>query len=80
VRPHCPSRRGQCPIKYQPERALIPYRHVDLLPGRVLSVSADSITEERTGRTYYLARVDIAQGAAQLPDGITLQAACKRKS
>lgn len=41
--------------------------------GRVISVSPDAITDERTGRSYYRARVEIGDGEiAKLPEGSEL--------
>ena len=40
--------------------------------GRVLSVSADNIIDERTGQAYYLARIKLDKDPATLGTGISL--------
>lgn len=40
--------------------------------GRVLSVSADNIIDERTGQAYYLARIKLDKDPAQVGNGISL--------
>ncbi|MFP6742973.1 MAG: HlyD family type I secretion periplasmic adaptor subunit [Alphaproteobacteria bacterium] len=42
------------------------------MDGRVLSVSADAITDERTGQAYYLARIKLDKDPATLGTGISL--------
>ena len=41
--------------------------------GRVISVSPDAIQDERTGRSFYRARVEISEGEiSKLPEGSVL--------
>lgn len=42
------------------------------IAGRVMSVSADRLTEERSGRAYYLARVELDKDVDKVLDGATL--------
>ena len=53
---------------------LTPYDRRSNVPieGKVLSVSADSMVEERTGQTYYLARIVLTQEPAEVLPGAAL--------
>ena len=53
---------------------LTPFNRRSMAPieGRVVSVSADRMTEERTGRHYYLARVELGKDPAEVLDGAWL--------
>jgi HlyD family secretion protein/epimerase transport system membrane fusion protein len=44
-------------------------RDAPLLSGRVVSVSADRLTDERTGAAYYLARIELIDDPAQVLGG-----------
>jgi len=48
-------------------------RHFQPLAGRMISVSADSLTDERTGEAYYLGRIEILDDPAEMLDGAELQ-------
>ncbi len=48
-------------------------RHVRPLEGRVLSVSADRLVEDRTGESYYLARIDLTESPGDVLKGAVLQ-------
>ncbi|WPL15593.1 Type I secretion system membrane fusion protein PrsE [Thiorhodovibrio winogradskyi] len=43
------------------------------IPGKVVTVSADSLTDERTGNSYYLARVRVTPEGMEKLEGKTLQ-------
>ncbi|MCB1338596.1 MAG: HlyD family type I secretion periplasmic adaptor subunit [Maritimibacter sp.] len=48
-------------------------RRTPEITGRVISVSPDALQDERTGRSYYRARVEISEGeVAKLPEGSIL--------
>ena len=47
-------------------------RSVAPVDGRVLSVSADSMADRRTGQDYYLARIEIDENAASALGGKSL--------
>jgi HlyD family type I secretion membrane fusion protein len=38
-------------------------RHAPQIDGRIVHVSADSLTDDRTGQSYYAARVEVSEGA-----------------
>ena len=42
------------------------------MDGRVLSVSADNLIDERTGESYYLARIKLDKDPADVMDGVRL--------
>ncbi|MCI0431962.1 MAG: HlyD family type I secretion periplasmic adaptor subunit [Rhodospirillales bacterium] len=42
------------------------------LEGRLVSVSADRLVEEETGRAYYLGRVELAENPASLPEDVAI--------
>jgi HlyD family type I secretion membrane fusion protein len=48
-------------------------RHVRPLEGRVLSVSADRLIEDRTGEAYYLVRIELTESPGDVLDGAVLQ-------
>ncbi|MBK1648170.1 HlyD family type I secretion periplasmic adaptor subunit [Rhabdochromatium marinum] len=48
-------------------------RTTPVIPGKVLTVSADTLTDERTGMSYYLARVKVKPEGMELLEGKTLQ-------
>jgi multidrug efflux pump subunit AcrA (membrane-fusion protein) len=47
-------------------------RTVPPLAGRVVWVSADRLSDERTGSSYYLARIEIEPDSGSLPDDVVL--------
>ncbi|HEX2528004.1 MAG TPA: HlyD family type I secretion periplasmic adaptor subunit [Geminicoccus sp.] len=47
-------------------------RNLPQIMGRVSAVSADRLTDEKTGQPYYRARISVAPGS--LPDGVTMTA------
>ncbi|MDJ0950526.1 MAG: HlyD family efflux transporter periplasmic adaptor subunit [Alphaproteobacteria bacterium] len=53
---------------------LTPYNRRSSVPvaARVLSVSADSMVDERTGQSYYLARIELTQDPGEVVEGATL--------
>ena len=48
-------------------------RHVRPLQGRVLSISADRLIDDRTGEAYYLARIELIESPGDVLDGAQLQ-------
>ena len=42
------------------------------MDGRVISVSADNLIDERTGETYYLARIKLDKDPSEVMDGVRL--------
>lgn len=48
-------------------------RTTPTIPGKVLTVSADSLTDERTGMPYYLARVQVTPEGMDILEDRTLQ-------
>jgi HlyD family type I secretion membrane fusion protein len=48
-------------------------RHVRPLEGRVVSVSADRLVEDRTGESYYLVRIELTESPGDVLDGAVLQ-------
>lgn len=48
-------------------------RTTPTIPGQVLTVSADSLTDERTGMSYFLARVKVTPEGMEKLEGKTLQ-------
>ncbi len=53
---------------------LTAYNQRDVVPmdGRVVSVSADSIIDERTGQAYYLARIKLYKDPSEIMKGVSL--------
>ena len=47
-------------------------RNLRPIDGTVISVSADSLTNERTGETYYLARIELSANPTEALDGASL--------
>lgn len=48
-------------------------RTTPTIPGKVLTVSADSLTDQRTGMPYFLARVQVTPEGMDILEGRTLQ-------
>ena len=47
-------------------------RNLPMIHGRILSVSADRLEEDRTGEPYYLAKVEVDQNELALAEGVEL--------
>ncbi|MFP6757368.1 MAG: HlyD family type I secretion periplasmic adaptor subunit, partial [Alphaproteobacteria bacterium] len=47
-------------------------RNAKPLKGRVMSVSADRLIDERTGQAYYRARIELTENPAKAFEGATL--------
>jgi HlyD family type I secretion membrane fusion protein len=47
-------------------------RSTQPVPGRVVTVSADLLEDERTGTPYYMARIELQEGFGESIDGKTL--------
>ncbi|MCI0431137.1 MAG: HlyD family secretion protein [Rhodospirillales bacterium] len=47
-------------------------RDLPPLEGKLVSVSADRLVEEETGRAYYLGRVELAEDPASLPEDVAI--------
>ena len=47
-------------------------RHVRPLQGRVISVSADRLLNERSGESYYLARIELTEKPSEMLNGASL--------
>ena len=47
-------------------------RMVPLLPARVVWISADRMSDERTGAKYYLARIELTTDTTGLPENVQL--------
>ena len=45
----------------------------------VIAVSADRLVDDRTGESYYLTRVELADGFAEALGGVSLYLECRRK-
>jgi hypothetical protein len=52
-------------------------RNTKPLEGRVMSVSADRLIDERTGQAYYRARIELTENPAKAFDGAMLIRACR---